>query len=58
MNSPPYVSIVGEGVAVPDVWFVDAVQDEVGKRDGVDEVFLFTAEEGGFFELVHLFGDG
>ena len=50
--------LAGEGVAVPEVGFVDAVEDEVGQGDGVDEVLFFPAPEGALFEGFELFTGG
>ena len=50
--------VAGEGVAVPDVGLVDAVEDEVGQGDGVDQVLLLTPVEGGGAQLLQLAGGG
>ena len=48
----------GEGVAVPEVRLVDAVEDEVGEGDGVDDVVVLAAVEGSALEGVDLVGGG
>jgi len=42
--------LAGERIAVPDVWPVDAVDDEIGERDRIDQVLLFAAVEGARFQ--------
>src|SRR5690606_36420827 len=46
--------MTGERVAVPEVGPIDAVENEVGQRDRIDEVFLFAAEECLAFERVDM----
>jgi hypothetical protein len=41
---------------VPDAGPVDAVEDQVGKCDGAEEVLLFAAVEGAVPERVEVFG--
>jgi len=35
--------LTGEGVAMPEVWFIDTVQYQIGKGDGIDEILFFPA---------------
>ena len=50
--------LAGEGVAMPEVWFVDTVQHQIGKGNGIDEILFFPAPEGALFERFELFGGG
>ena len=53
----PFVGdALGEGIAVPDVGQVDAVEHEVGQGDGVDGVVFFAPVEGFVFQGFLLVG--
>ena len=48
----------GQRVAVPEVRLVDAVEHEIGERDGEDEVLLLPAKEGVVLQGVDFRGSG
>jgi hypothetical protein len=48
----------GQGVAVPEVGLVDAVQHQIGQRDRENQVLLFAAEEGVVLEGVDIGAGG
>ena len=50
LEQPAVAFLSGQGVAVPQVRLVDAVQHQIGQGDGVNQVFLFPAVEGAFLE--------
>ena len=50
LEQPRVGGLIGESVAVPEMRMVDAMQHQIGQRDGIDQVFLFPAVEGAFLQ--------
>ena len=57
-EKPAVGLVAGQGVSVPDVGLVNAVQHQVGQDYGIDEILLLTPVEGPGAQLLQLVGGG